>query len=364
MDEFSMGSSCETSYYKKTVNPHNFEYVPGGSSGGSAACVCAGEAVVTVGADTGGSIRQPASYCGVVGLRPTYGAVSRYGLVAMASSLDQIGPMGRTVEDVAMLFHILSGRDKKDATSFELGYDYLRNDINNLDCSLLKIGLVKEYFDCEVNPEVFKAVIANVKELEKMGAKVKEVSIPSVKYALAAYYILCPAEISSNFARFDGIKYGYCCKNYTNLENLYKKTRSEGFGDEVKRRIMIGTFFLSHENYDNFYNKAVLICNKIKREFNDAFLDCDVLISPTAPDVAFKFGERLNLPKQMYASDICTIPSSMAGIPSISMNCGVDKKGLPIGMQIMGNKNSEPFLFKVAKIQESLCSSFCKLEDI
>lgn len=353
MDEFAMGSSCENSYYKKTKNPRDLQRIPGGSSGGSGAAVAAGEAFLALGSDTGGSIRMPAAYCGIVGLKPTYGSVSRYGLVAFASSLDQIGPMGRSVSDVAMLYSALCGKDANDATSVKREYpDFLKA----LGCDVkgLKIGLPKEYFGDGVEPEVKAAVLNAVKVLEEAGATVKQVSLPSTDNALSVYYIISSAEASSNLARFDGVKYGYRTESFENLIDMYEKTRSEGFGDEVKRRIMLGTFVLSSGYYDAYYKKAKLLQKKISAEFDSVFADCDVIITPSAPDTAFKLGEKSNDPVKMYASDICTVTVNIAGLPAISLPCGKDSKGLPIGMQIIGKKFDEQTILNTANAYEKI----------
>lgn len=352
MDEFAMGSSCENSYFKKTKNPHDLTRIPGGSSGGSAAAVAAGEAFLSLGSDTGGSIRMPAAYCGIVGLKPTYGSVSRYGLVAFASSLDQIGPMGRCVEDVAMLYRAICGRDENDATS--VSREYPRFTANCSDIHGVRIGLPKEYFGEGVDEEVKKAVMAAVAELEKAGAVIKQISLPSTDNALSAYYIISSAEASSNLARFDGVKYGYRAEGFDGLIDMYEKTRSEGFGDEVKRRIMLGTFVLSSGYYDAYYKKAKLFQKRIAMEFDEAFMGCDVIITPTAPDTAFKLGEKVSDPVKMYASDICTVTVNIAGLPAISVPCGKDSKGLPVGMQIIGAKFTEQKLFDVASFYEAL----------
>lgn len=338
---------------KKLKNPRDLERIPGGSSGGSGAAVAAGEAFLALGSDTGGSIRMPAAYCGIVGLKPTYGSVSRYGLVAFASSLDQIGPMGRSVSDVAMLYSALCGKDANDATSVKREYpDFLKA----LGCDVkgLKIGLPKEYFGDGVEPEVKAAVLNAVKVLEEAGATVKQVSLPSTDNALSVYYIISSAEASSNLARFDGVKYGYRTESFENLIDMYEKTRSEGFGDEVKRRIMLGTFVLSSGYYDAYYKKAKLLQKKISAEFENVFADCDVIITPSAPDTAFKLGEKSNDPVKMYASDICTVTVNIAGLPAISLPCGKDSKGLPIGMQIIGKKFDEQTILNTANAYEKI----------
>lgn len=357
MDEFAMGSSCESSYFKKTKNPHNIEYVPGGSSGGSAAAVAAGEAIVSLGSDTGGSIRLPAAYCGVVGLKPTYGSVSRYGLVAFASSLDQIGPFGRCVNDVAMVYSAICGHDKMDATSSRRDYNEFHKKIN-ADVKGVRIGIPKEYFANGVSEEVKTQVMNAAKLLEENGAILKEVSLPSTDYALSAYYIISSAEASSNLARFDGVKYGYRTKNYKNLNEMYENTRSEGFGEEVKRRILLGTFVLSSGYYDAYYKRAKLLQKKILNEFTDTFKECDVLLTPTGTDTAFKVGEKLNDPVKMYANDICTVTVNIAGLPAISLPCGKGVNNMPIGMQLIGPKFSEQSLFNISAKYESLIGGF------
>ncbi len=357
LDEFAMGSSCERSYFKKTHNPRNLDYVPGGSSGGSAAAVAAGEAVIALGSDTGGSIRQPASYCGLVGLKPTYGSVSRYGLVAFGSSLDQIGPFARTVKDAAMLYQVLCGRDPRDATSSKRE----RPDfVAALDGNVkgLRIGIPVEYFGPGVDDVVKKAVFAAVDQLKAAGATVKEVSLPSTDYALSAYYIISSAEASSNLARFDGVKYGYRAPKFDGLIDMYERTRSEGFGDEVKRRIMLGTFVLSSGYYDAYYKRAKLLQHQIADEFAHCFEDCDLLITPTAPGTAFKLGENVDDPLKMYAADICTIGVNIAGLPGLSIPCAYTENNLPIGMQLIGPKFSEDLLLKVGDCFETIYGGF------
>ena len=352
MDEFAMGSSTETSYFKKTKNPHDLARVPGGSSGGSAASVAAGECIVSLGSDTGGSIRCPASYCGVVGLKPTYSSVSRYGLIAFASSLDQIGPFGRCVKDVAMLYSLICGHDSMDATSAYREYPLFENKLTS-DVKGLKIGIPAEYFGDGVDEEVKKAVMNSVKELEKQGAEIVEISLPSTKYALSAYYVISSAEASSNLARFDGVKYGYRTENYDSLIDMYEKTRSEGFGDEVKRRIMLGTFVLSSGFYDAYYKKAKLVANNIKAEFADAFAKCDVIATPATPSPAFKLGENMGDPLKMYAADICTVTVNIAGLPAVSTPCG-KVNGMPVGIQFIGSKFDEQTLLNTAYALEKI----------
>ena len=357
MDEFAMGSSTENSYFGPTRNPHDLDRIPGGSSGGSAAAVAAGEAIVSLGSDTGGSIRQPAAYCGVVGLKPTYGAVSRYGLVAFASSLDQIGPLGKSVKDVAMVQSVINCHDKMDATSAYRDYTDLSANLTS-DVKGLRIGLPKEYFGEGIDAEVKASIMNAVKELEKQGATVKEIELPSTDYALSAYYIISSAEASSNLARFDGVRYGYRTENYDNLIDMYEKTRSEGFGDEVKRRIMLGTFVLSSGFYDAYYGKAKLLQRRIQAEFNNAFVDVDVIAAPTVPTTAFKIGENVGDPLKMYATDICTVTVNIAGLPAISVPCGMDSKNLPVGLQLIGNKFTEQTLLNTAYAYENICGGF------
>lgn len=363
MDEFAMGSSCETSAFQLTRNPRDLSCVPGGSSGGSAASVAAGSAIFTLGSDTGGSIRQPAACCGIVGLKPTYGSVSRYGVVAFASSLDQIGPMARTVKDAALLYDVISGKDEMDATSVRL-------DCGDFTATMgkgikgLRIGIPSEYFGEGVTDEVKQKVMAAVKCLELEGAVIKPVSLPSTGYALAAYYIIACAEASSNLARFDGIKYGYRAKEFDSLTDLYERSRSEGFGDEVKRRIMLGTYVLSSGFFDAYYNRAKLLQKRIAAEFAAAFADCDVLATPTSPFTAFKLGENIGDPLKMYAADICTINVNIAGLPAIAVPCGYGADGLPIGLQFIGPKFSEPCLFNVADHYESLYGGFNVVAEI
>ena len=357
MDEFAMGSSTETSYFKKTRNPYDLTRIPGGSSGGSAAAVSAGEAIMTLGSDTGGSIRQPASYCGVVGLKPTYGAVSRFGLVAFASSLDQIGPIGKTVKDTAMLYSAICGYDNMDATSKKIDH---QNYLSNLNGNVkgLRIGIPKEYFSKGIDENVKSAVLSAVKALEENGAEVKEVSLPSTEYALNAYYIISSAEASSNLARYDGVKYGYRAKDYDGLIDMYEKTRSEGFGDEVKRRIMLGTFVLSSGFYDAYYKKARLLQRRISKEFCDVFKEVDVLAAPTVPSTAFKIGENIDNPLKMYATDICTVTINIAGLPAISVPCGYDDGGLPIGLQLITDKFNEQTILNTAERYENIMGGF------
>jgi aspartyl-tRNA(Asn)/glutamyl-tRNA(Gln) amidotransferase subunit A len=346
MDEFAMGSSNENSGFKATRNPWNLERVPGGSSGGSAASVAAGEVLFSLGSDTGGSIRQPASYCGVVGLKPTYGRVSRFGLIAFASSLDQIGPITRTVEDNAYLLQAISGVDPMDSTSANVDVPSYAEALTG-DVKGLKIAVPKEYLGEGVNEEVRQSVLDSLKVLEKMGATWEEVSLPHSKYALATYYLLSSSEASANLARFDGVRYGYRTPDPENLIDLYKKTRAEGFGDEVKRRIMLGTFALSSGYYDAYYKKAQKARTLIKQDFENVFEKYDVIVGPTAPTPAFKIGENMSDPLTMYANDILTIPVNLAGVPGISVPCGFSN-GLPLGLQIIGKHFDESTVYRVA----------------
>ena len=346
MDEFAMGGSTENSYFKKTRNPWDLERVPGGSSGGSAAAVAADEVIFALGSDTGGSIRQPASFCGVVGLKPTYGAVSRYGLVAFASSLDQIGPLTKDVEDCAIVLNAISGYDKMDSTSADIKYpDYTKSLVN--DVKGLKIGIPKEFVGEGLNSEVKDAVLASAKKLESLGAVIEEFSMPINEYAIPAYYMIACAEASSNLARFDGIKYGFRAENYTDLVDLYRQSRSEGFGDEVKRRIMLGTYALSSGYYDAYYNKALKVRTLIKDEFDNAFTKYDCILGPTAPTTAYKIGEKSENPLEMYLGDIYTVSVNIAGLPGLVVPCGFDGKGLPIGMQLIGKPFGEGTLLQV-----------------
>ncbi|MFZ7784044.1 Asp-tRNA(Asn)/Glu-tRNA(Gln) amidotransferase subunit GatA [Bacillus velezensis] len=346
MDEFAMGSSTENSAYKATKNPWNLDTVPGGSSGGSAAPVAAGEVPFSLGSDTGGSIRQPASFCGVVGLKPTYGRVSRYGLVAFASSLDQIGPITRNVEDNAFLLQAISGPDKMDSTSANVEVPDFLSSLTG-DIKGLKIAVPKEYLGEGVGKEAKESVLAALKVLEGLGATWEEVSLPHSKYALATYYLLSSSEASANLARFDGIRYGYRSDNADNLIDLYKQTRSEGFGNEVKRRIMLGTFALSSGYYDAYYKKAQKVRTLIKKDFEDVFEKYDVIVGPTTPTPAFKIGEKTSDPLTMYANDILTIPVNLAGVPGISVPCGF-ADGLPLGLQIIGKHFDEGTVYRVA----------------
>ena len=352
LDEFAMGSSTENSAFFTTKNPWDYERVPGGSSGGSAAAVGAGIAPAALGSDTGGSIRQPAAFCGVVGLKPTYGRVSRYGLVAFASSLDQIGPITRTVEDAALLMNVISGWDRRDSTSSKKEVPDFRSYIGK-DIKGLKIGVPEEFFVEGLDPQVKEIVENAIKQLEKEGAIIEQVSLPTTRYAIEAYYIIAPSEASSNLARYDGVRYGYRTSDYKDLEEMYSKTRDEGFGAEVKRRIMLGTYSLSSGYYDAYYLKAQKVRTLIYQEFMDIFEKVDLLATPTTPDVAFKIGEKISDPLQMYLSDIFTVSVNMAGVPGISIPCGF-KDGLPVGLQLIGKPFDEGTLLQVAHYYERM----------
>ena len=347
MDEFAMGSTTETSAYGVTKNPWDLDKVPGGSSGGSAAAVAANECFMALGSDTGGSIRQPASYCGVTGIKPTYGTVSRYGLIAYGSSLDQIGPLAKDVTDCATLLEAIASHDEKDSTSVRLeSYDFtsaLKDDVKGM-----KIGIPKDYFGEGLDEEVKEAVLAAAKTLEEKGAIVEEFDLGLVEYAIPAYYVIAAAEASSNLSRFDGVKYGYRAKDYEGLHNMYKKTRSEGFGAEVKRRIMLGSFVLSSGYYDAYYLKALRTKALIKKEFDKAFEKYDVILGPVAPTTAPKLGDSLSDPIKMYLGDIYTISVNLAGLPGISLPCGKDKNGMPIGLQLIGDCFNEKKIIQAA----------------
>ncbi len=350
MDEFAMGGSNENSSYHVTRNPWDQERVPGGSSGGSAAAVAAGQVYFSLGSDTGGSIRQPAAYCGVVGLKPTYGLVSRFGLVAFASSLDQIGPITKNVEDSAYVLQAIAGYDPMDSTSANVSIpDYtaaLSSDVKGL-----RIGVPKEYLGQGIDPQVKEAVLAALKVYEGLGATWEEISLPHTEYAIAAYYLLASSEASSNLARFDGVRYGVRAENPSNLIDLYRKSRSQGFGPEVKRRIMLGTYALSSGYYDAYYLKAQQVRTLIKQDFDQAFAKYDVIIGPTAPTTAFRIGEQVGDPLTMYLNDICTIPVNLAGVPAISVPCGL-ADGLPVGLQIIGKAFDEATVLRAAYAYE------------
>lgn len=363
-DAWAHGGSTENSDFGPSKNPHDTERVPGGSSGGSAAAVAADEAPLSIGTDTGGSIRQPASYCGIVGLKPTYGLCSRYGLIAMASSLDVPGPMTKTVYDNALALSVMVGADPKDATSAgSKPKDYLVDIEKGVQG--LRIGLPKEYFEDGLNPEVGKAVRAAAEIYQKLGAEVVDISLPMTKYGIATYYVVQPAEVSSNLGRYDGIKYGYTAKDSKNLIDHYYKSRTEGLGDEAKRRIMLGTYVLSAGYFDAYYKKAMQVRTLIRRDFDEAFKKCDVILGPVAPTTAFKFGAHSNDPLAMYLEDAYTVNANLAGIPSLAMPCGwaeikneKDKiQKMPIGMQIMGPQFSEDLLYRVGHAYEKVASN-------
>jgi len=357
MDEFAFGSSCETSHCGPTYNPWNLKYVPGGSSGGSAAAVAADETVAALGSDTGGSIRQPAALCGVVGLKPTYGRVSRYGLIAFASSLDQIGPITKDVSDCALILNVIAGHDERDSTSVNLAVpDYTKSLMQ--DIKGLKIGMPREYFLPGIDLEVKKAIGKATTLFQDLGAKVVEISLPHTEYAVAVYYIIATAEASSNLARFDGVQYGYRTKNLDNAEEnntivqMYSRTRREGFGPEAKRRIILGTYVLSSGYYDAYYLRALKVRTLIRKDFEQAFKECDLLITPTSPTAAFKIGEKLENPLSMYLSDVYTISANLAGIPAMSLPCGLTQDGLPIGLQILAKPFDEESIFRLAYAYE------------
>jgi aspartyl-tRNA(Asn)/glutamyl-tRNA(Gln) amidotransferase subunit A len=351
LDEFAMGSSTENSAFQKTLNPWDRARVPGGSSGGSAAAAAARLCQIALGSDTGGSIRQPAAFCGVVGLKPTYGLVSRYGLVAFASSLDQIGPFTRTVEDAALALSVIGGHDPLDSTSSP--HEPPAVPAVPKDLKGLRVGLPKEYFIPGLDPEVEKSVRAAVATLEGLGATIKEVSLPHTKYAIAVYYIIAPSEASSNLARFDGIRYGLSDRGATSLEEVYEATRGAGFGPEVKRRIMLGTYALSSGYYDAYYSKAQRVRTLMARDFKDAFREVDLIAAPTTPTAPFKFGEKTSDPVSMYLSDIFTIPSNMAGNASVSVPCGLTASGLPVGVQLIADQFDDARLLSVARALEA-----------
>ena len=346
MDEFAMGSTTETSYYGVTRNPWNLEHVPGGSSGGSCAAVAAGECAYALGSDTGGSIRQPSSFCGVTGIKPTYGTVSRYGLIAYGSSLDQIGPIAKDVTDCAAILETIASHDVKDSTSVEREYDFTSALID--DVKGMKIGIPRDYFGDGLSADVKEQILNAVKVLEEKGAVVEEFDLSLVKYAIPAYYIIADAEASSNLARFDGVKYGYRTEEYEGLHNMYKKTRSEGFGAEVKRRIMLGSFVLSSGYYDAYYLKALRTKALIKQAFDKAFAKYDMIVAPAAPTTAPELGKSLSDPMKMYLSDIYTISVNLAGLPGISIPVGKDSKGLPVGMQLIGDCFQEKKIIRAA----------------
>ena len=351
MDEFAMGSSTETSYFGVTRNPWDLERIPGGSSGGSAAAVAADECIASIGSDTGGSIRQPAALCGVVGLKPTYGRVSRFGLIAFASSLDQIGPFTKDVEDCAIMMNVLAGYDPRESTSVKREVPDYRQ-YTGRDIKGWKVGIPKEYFIEGIDPEVSAAIKNAIGVIEKSGGQCVDISLPHTEYCLAVYYIIAPAEASSNLARYDGVKYGLRTSEARDLLDMYKKTRMQGFGAEVKRRIMIGTYALSSGYYDAYYKKASQVRALIKNDFAEALKKCDVILTPTTPTPAFKIGEKTDNPLQMYLSDIFTISTNLAGIPGISVPCGYTASGLPIGIQFLAGHFEEGKLIQIASVYE------------
>ncbi len=353
MDEFAMGSTTENSAFKTCHNPVDQTRVPGGSSGGSAAAVAAREAAYTLGSDTGGSIRQPASFCGVVGMKPTYGTVSRYGLIAFASSLDQIGPITSNVLDNALVLNAIAGYDRRDATSSRHSFEDFTVDIQS-GVKNMKIGIPEQFFNEGITEDVKKAVLNAAETYRLLGAELVSVSMPSIDYSLSAYYVISSAEASSNLARFDGVRYGYRCKEYSDMNELYKKSRSEGFGPEVKKRIMLGTFALSSGYYDAYYKKALQIRNLVRKDFDEVFQKCDFIISPVAPTVAYKLGEKIGDSLQMYMGDAYSVPVNIAGIPALSLPCGTGDGGMPIGMQLIGPAFSEKLLYRAGYAFENI----------
>ncbi len=350
LDEFAMGSTCDNSALQKTSNPHDLSHVAGGSSGGSAASVSAGEVPLSLGSDTGGSIRGPASYCGVVGLKPTYGAVSRYGVTAFGSSLDQVGPLARSVEDAALLLDVIAKKDLKDARSKAAPFGSVGGKLCD-DVKKMKIGIPTEYFSAGIRDDVLEAISKSVDGLKAQGAEIVEISLPMIKYAIPIYYVISSAEASSNLAKFDGVRYGYRAKDVVDLLDLYTRSRSEAFGDEVKRRIMLGTFVLSSGFYDAYYNRAVKARAKLQKEFSDIFTRCDVILTPATPSTAIKSGSIID-PVEAYMADICTVSANIAGIPAIALPCGISN-GLPVGVQLMGPHWSEHTLLNAALAIES-----------
>ena len=353
MDEFAMGSSNENSHFNIVHNPHNLEYVPGGSSGGSAATVSANGAIIALGSETGGSVRQPAAFCGVIGAKPTYGRVSRYGLVAFASSLDQIGTLGRTVHDAALVLQTIAGIDEYDSTSAPVPVDNYLKELNK-DIAGLTIGIPKEFFIEGIHKEIREALNNAIEIYKSLGANIIDVSLPHTKYGIPTYCIIAMAEASSNLARYDGVKYGYRTPNAKDLQNMYFKSRSEGFGEEVKRRIMLGTYALSSGYYDAYYLKAQKVRTLIKKDFDIVFEKCDALLAPTTPTPAFKIGEKANNPLEMYLSDILTATVNLSGVPAISIPCGFTKQKLPIGMQIITKHFEEAKMFRIAAAYEQM----------
>ena len=354
MDEFAMGSSTENSFFQITHNPRDPSRVPGGSSGGSAAAVAANEAAFALGSDTGGSIRQPAAFCGVVGMKPTYGTVSRYGLVAFASSLDQIGPLTRDVADSAMVMDCIAGHDSRDSTSIRMDKLPYASQLGQ-DIRGIKIALPEEFFGEGLSEDVRKGIQLAARRFQDLGAEIVRVSMPTLTHALPAYYIISSAEASSNLARFDGIRYGYRSPDYEDITSLYKNSRSEGFGEEVKRRIMLGTFALSSGYYDAYYKKALQVRTLITRDYSRIFAACDCILSPVAPTTAYKIGEKTANPLEMYLGDIYTVPVNIAGLPGLSMPCAAASDGMPVGMQLIGPAFSEPLLYRVGYAYETDC---------
>ncbi len=347
MDEFAMGSSNETSYFGAVKNPWNRDAVPGGSSGGSAAAVAARLCAAATGTDTGGSIRQPAALCGISGIKPTYGVVSRYGMIAFASSLDQAGPMARSAEDLALLLNVMAGFDERDSTSLQRKKENYARDLNQ-PLNGLRIGLPREFFADGLHADVAQAVEAAIAEYKKLGATIVDISLPNSRLSIPVYYVLAPAEASSNLSRFDGVRYGYRAPEYSNLADMYEKSRAQGFGEEVKRRIMIGTYVLSHGYYDAYYLQAQKIRRLIAQDFVEAFKQCDVIMGPTTPTTAFNLGEKGDDPVQMYLSDIYTIAVNLAGLPGMSIPVGFGKNNMPVGLQIIGNYFDEARMLNVA----------------
>ncbi len=352
MDEFAMGSSGEHSYFGPTRNPHNIDYVPGGSSSGSAAAVAADEAVAALGSDTGGSIRQPASFCGVVGLKPTYGRVSRYGLVAFGSSLDQIGPITKSVFDAAVIFSTISGIDPKDSTSADAPVPDINEIFQGYEDQKYKVGIPDEYFTEGLHPEVKDGVLQVAKKFEKAGYEIERISLPHTEYAISVYYIIATSEASSNLARYDGVRYGFRARDFRTLDEMYKKTRTEGFGDEVKRRILLGTFALSAGYYDAYYLNAQKARRLIRQDFDRAFKKVDLILTPVSPTPPFKIGEKITDPVSLYLSDVFTVTASLAGLPAISIPCCKTSNGLPIGFQLMARPFDEKSLFRAGRLFE------------
>ena len=363
LDEFAMGSSNENSAFKKVHNPWDLKKVPGGSSGGSAASVASCEVTLSLGSDTGGSIRLPASFCGIVGMKPTYGRVSRYGLIAFASSLDQIGPFARTIEDAANLLEVIAGHDPKDSTSLNLPVEHYADSLNK-DIKGLRVGVIKELMSEGLAPDVQKAIEAAIDCYKKLGAEIVEISLPNLEHSIGIYYILATAECSSNLARFDGVRYGYRTPDAKNLLEMYTKSRAEGFGPEVKRRIMLGTYALSSGYYDAYYKKAQQMRALVTQDFVEAFKKADILVSPTCPNTAFELGAKSNDPLAMYLTDIATISANLAGIPGLSVPAGFDSEGMPIGLQILAPQLQEARLFNAAHKFERANDYYKKLANI